>query len=93
MDHKELIRQLRAEADSIRESDRNAWAAGYEQAATAIETLLEEREAASRYIPRGCSTCQWWEAGHCTIANKAAKCGLEFRELWKWRGPQKGETK
>lgn len=46
MDYKELIRMLRQEARAIRENQIGSWAVGYEQAATAIETLLAEREAA-----------------------------------------------
>lgn len=42
MDYKELIRQLRAEADAVVSCNLDAWADGYNKAADAIETLLEQ---------------------------------------------------
>lgn len=49
-DYKELIEQFRKEAQAIRENNMVGWAAGFEKAADAIETLLKEREAVVKMI-------------------------------------------
>lgn len=82
MDYKELIRILRDE-------DRGDVLDWVDDAADAIETLMEERDAAVEYIPRNCQTCKWWDIDKgCTAPDDMGQC-LDLREAWQWRGPQK----
>lgn len=81
MDYKELINKLRYSrvcSDDIAE------------AATAIETLLAERDAAMKFIPKVCSACKHWDAGECNAPIAGGECVFNLRQAWQWRGPQKG---
>ena len=90
MDYKELIERLEYQAASIR--DRNI----FRDAATAIETLLAEREAAVKDIERCCATCKHFLIFHngCTpdydCDNPECKNISGVNAGWQWRGPQKG---
>lgn len=86
MDCKELIEQLRDE--------NNCNVLDYiEDAATAIETLLAERDAAVEIISSGgkrCRACVYNDRGihdfpccHCRETGG-------MTDYWEWRGPQKG---
>lgn len=111
MDYKELIEQHRSLA--------NRWENGEQlllngelrlqdalrDAATAIETLLEERDAAVEDLRGMCWCCThgkpWDAAGplsKMTGCEQLSKIGVLARGggkckclYWKWRGPQKGE--
>lgn len=85
MDYKELIDALRTSAEC---GDFTFANENYINAATAIETLLAERDAAVKYIPRSCQTCKWWDIENgCTAPDDMGQC-LDLREVWQWRGPQ-----
>lgn len=87
MDYKELIEQLRnAFPKDGYELERSVC----ESAADAIETLLAERDAAVKYIPKVCSTCEYWDAGGCNAPIAGGECAFDLRQAWQWRGPQKG---
>lgn len=87
MDYKELIKELRFLSKFVPEQicDDNGKDA-LEKAADAIETLLKERDAAIKDIPRECSYCKYWEND--TIEQPCYdcwhSCGPE--KNWKWRG-------
>lgn len=96
MDYKELIGWLRRTVEYGDEEPREyctnrcGRCEHCDQAATAIETLLAERDAAVKYIPRSCQTCKWWDIENgCVAPDNMGEC-LDLRELWQWRGPQKG---
>lgn len=74
MDYKELIKKLR-EKDGCR--------CECLRAATAIETLLAERDAAVEELRGECRVCE--HRGECLFNDQ---CGNGSN--WQWRGPQKG---
>ena len=80
MDYKELIDELRMVASwNISDCyDCNQCV----KAATAIETLLAERNAAVADVQKNCNTCCWWHDG------LYGGCDFSVRQAWKWRGPQ-----
>lgn len=80
MDYKELIRRLRASnRDAIVSSD---------EAATAIETLLAERDAAVEQIRGECYHCA--NVRKCYSGGEMMRdCARNNRRNWQWRGPQK----
>ena len=88
MDYKELIEKLRNKCGCNCECL---------QAATAIETLLAERDAAvnllhgacyacinkeTHYYKEPCSLCKWGGMRHTVPIAK-------LQDSWKWRGPKK----
>lgn len=89
MDYKELIAQLR------RFSAYYPVTGPIEgKAADAIETLLAERDAAMKYIPKTCYTCAHWVDGDCSFSlekllEQFGGCDYKVRQAWLWRGPQK----
>ena len=103
MDYKELIEELRMVAswDGVC-CDCNHCI----DAATAIETLLAERDAAVEDLRGMCWCCvhgkPWDEAGplsKMTGCEKLSKIGVLARGggkckclYWEWRGPQKGKN-
>lgn len=88
MGYKELIKNLRVEGWFQEEKfGRNTLSDELSKAATAIETLLAERDAAEKYIPRICQTCKWWDVDEGCIAPAHMGECLDLRELWQWRGP------
>lgn len=86
MDYKEMIEKLRniccvyADGGVIR-------ASFCKDIATAIETLLAERDAAVSDIQRDCITCAHYESNN----SKHIPCefmeACRFAEHWEWRGP------
>lgn len=85
MDYKELIEQLKRTSPLHGTWLRERML----EAAAAIETLLEERDAAMKYIPKVCSTCEHWDAGGCNAPITGGECAFDLRQAWQWRGPQK----
>lgn len=82
MDCKELIEQLRDE--------NNCNVLDYiEDAATAIETLLAERDAAVEDLKGRCGVCKHRRV--CLVDEQHRNgCAVSNRGHWEWRGPQKG---
>lgn len=87
MDYKELIEQLR--------NDSNCGILNYiEDAATAIETLLAERDAAIKDMKRVAERSM---QKHCYLCKHAAECAPNVRDKrrcyygdgFEWRGPKK----
>ena len=89
MDYKNLIEQLR---NVFQKDGYELEQSVCESAASAIETLLMERDAAVKYIPKVCYTCKHWNAGGCNAPITGGKCEFNLRQAWQWRGPQKGES-
>lgn len=83
MDYKELIKKLR-EKDGCRGECL--------QAATAIETLLAERDAAVKELHGRCSKCKHFSSG--LLEFPCTDCRFErgTSDHWEWRGPQKGSA-
>lgn len=81
MDYKELIKKLR-EKDGCR--------CECLQAATAIEPLLAERDAAVKELHGRCSKCKHFSSG--LLEFPCTDCRFErgTSDHWEWRGPQKG---
>lgn len=84
MDYKELISKLRKKDGCNCECL---------DAATAIETLLAERDAAVedlRFVS-DCTSCKYYPFdGSC---DACLECSCENENVaWEWRGPQKGEA-
>lgn len=77
MDYEKLIKRLRKYADF------GAKLVVCEDAATAIETLLAERDAAVEELRGECRVCE--HRGECLFNDQ---CGNGSN--WQWRGPQKG---
>lgn len=74
MDYKELIRRL----DNCGEFDGDL----LDDAATAIETLLAERDAAVEEIETGCDNCKYLDVD--TKEEPCASCDAKCSK-WKWR--------
>lgn len=93
MDYKELIEQLK---------HCKSYKPKYElqrtmiEAATAIETLLAERDAAVKDLRNGsmqrCRSCAHQECGVKDFPCFSCKDTGGFSDYWEWRGPTKGET-
>lgn len=88
MDYKELIEELRFLSGHVPEEmcDDDGKDA-LKKAATAIDTLLVEREAAMKYIPKTCYTCKNWELGGCNAPLSRGDCTFDLRKAWEWRVP------
>lgn len=99
MDYKELIETYRSYADRWERGEQILLAGEMRlqntmrDAADAIETLLEERDAAMEYLRafRMYSACKNSEG------NKKDRKPCIFGSIctgqyWEWRGPQKGEN-
>ena len=87
MDCKELIEQLK---------HCKSYKPKYElqrtmlEAATAIETLLAERDAAVEDLKGMCGVCK--HRGVCLFDEQhRIGCAVSNRGHWEWRGPQKGD--
>lgn len=87
MNYKELITKFRQEADCIRRNQLASWAAGFDLAADAIETLLAERDAAVEIISRGekrCRACIYDDHGiHDFPCCKCRETG-GITDYWEW---------
>ena len=61
-------------------------------AATAIETLLAERDAAVKELHGRCSKCKHFSSG--LLEFPCTDCRFErgTSDHWEWRGPQKGSA-
>ena len=83
MDYKELIERLRHTTCS------GCMAGTMRDAATAIETLLEERDAAISEIQKDCSKCTYW--GRLKTESPCRECWYSSgqEKNWRWRGNQK----
>lgn len=87
MDYKELIERLKKQG-SITTCKTRTICNDCSDAATAIETLLAEREAAVEYIPKNCNTCRYWYDGGCVAPLELfGGCDFGVRQAWQWRGP------
>lgn len=86
MDYEKLIKRLRKYADF------GAKLVVCEDAATAIETLLAERDAAVKELHGRCSKCKHFSSG--LLEFPCTDCRFErgTSDHWEWRGPQKGGT-
>lgn len=87
MDYKELIEQLK---------HCKSYKPKYElqrtmlEAATAIETLLAERDAAVEDLKGRCGVCKHRRV--CLFDEQhRIGCAVSNRGHWEWRGPQKGD--
>lgn len=90
MDYKELIKKVRMVEAGLLEDNAQKCATVCHDAATAIETLLEERDALMKDVVR-CDTCI--HAKECYFNElRRADCTQSNRGHWKWRGPAKGDT-
>ncbi len=88
MDYKELIDELRMVASwNISDCyDCNQCV----KAATAIETLSAERDAAVEDLKGRCGVCK--HRGVCLFDEQhRIGCAVSNRGHWQWRGPQKGD--
>lgn len=83
MDYKELIELLREK--------NNCDVLDYvDDAATAIETLLEERDAAVEDLKGRCGVCK--HRGVCLFDEQhRIGCAVSNGGHWEWCGPQKGD--
>lgn len=94
MDYKEFIKTLRDEALFQRSRfGRDLIATELESAATAIETLLAERDAAVEELSRRPhhSTCKYGE--NCDYISAITGFPDCYScDKWEWRGPQKGDN-
>lgn len=89
MDYKELIKQFRDESTFQRDRfSRFVLADELEAAATAIETLLAEREAAIEDLRLiGCEACKYQRLE--AFKSPCCECietGSQS-DFWEWRGP------
>lgn len=86
MDYEKLIKRLRKYADF------GAKLVVCEDAATAIETLLAERDAAVKELHGRCSKCKHFSSG--ILEFPCTDCRFErgTSDHWEWRGPQKGSA-
>ena len=104
MDYKAMISARRREAAYLRESrGQHTLATEFEEDATAIETLLSERDAAVEDLRGNCWCCAngkpWEKAGplskmtcceHLKEWGAVATSGKACKcQHWQWRGPQK----
>lgn len=64
MNYKELIEKLRKYM-CLAPGGRTVHSPILDVAADVIETLLAERDAAMKHIPKTCYTCRWWHDGGC----------------------------
>lgn len=96
MDYKELIEELHFLSGHVPEQMCDDDGKDpLERAATAIETLLAERDAAVEIISSGgkrCRACVYNDRGihdfpccHCRETGG-------MTDYWEWRGPQKGDV-
>lgn len=98
MDYKELIERMRR-VDCVYANGGVLQAAIAKEAATAIETLLAERDAAIEMLRGECRACKhnvgWHNVGKCCTCTHETAGPLIPKEQcddnWKWRGPQKGD--
>lgn len=92
MDYKELIENLREKAEM--ELCKNVFVSfALSDAATAIETLLAEKEAAMEDLrKKRCDFCKYDD--RLATEYPCSICGDTGRmsDKWEWRGPQKGEN-
>lgn len=91
MDYKELIKKLREQNQSLTAYNDLELAHCLEDAATAIETLLAERDAAVEDLTlcASCATCKYNEVS--ASDSPCAKCRkIKYKENlnWEWRGSQ-----
>lgn len=87
MDYKEMIEQLRKHHQSWAAYRDLELAHALEDAITAIETLLAEREAAVEEMHGRCSKCKHFSVG--ILDYPCADCRYECgaNDHWQWRGP------
>lgn len=86
MDYKELIDKLREDALYHKNNSNEPKAKYFEVIATAIETLLEEREALMKLVYGKCEVCI--NRRKCLFDDVArTKCALNKCCDWEWRGP------
>lgn len=96
MDYKELIEELRFLSGHVPEDMCDDGKDALEKAATAIETLLAERDAALKYVPHNCQTCKWWKVvkpgmACCTAPKELGHCYLGKGKAWEWIGTTETE--
>lgn len=97
MDYKELIDKLREDSMYHKNNSNDAKAKYFEVIATAIETLLAERDTAVGMLRGECHACKhnvgWHNVGKCrtciheTAAAIIPKCQCD--DNWEWHGLQK----
>lgn len=88
MDYKELIEQLKSAAPL-----HGTWLRERMLDATeAIETLMEERDAAVKHLSNGdcrCQSCVYYDRTLHNFPCKNCKENSGTVDYWQWRGPQK----
>lgn len=85
MDFKELIDRLRGFIYWSEEHYHYIHPVIFDEAATAIETLLAEREALMEQIRGKCDLCE--NRRKCLFdANERQVCAVNRRSKWKWCG-------
>lgn len=89
MDYKELIDILRKTASCY---DYNCYGSCYEcyhciSAATAIETLLAERDSLLKTSYGRCELCTNWQECQADAETRVG-CQINRCHNWKWHGPQ-----
>lgn len=83
MEYKELI-------DVLRNQELRVVLEYIDDAATAIETLLAERNAAIKSLHGRCGECKHHESGTSRFPCDACSIrGTGLIDRWQWRGPQK----
>lgn len=87
MDYKELIENLKKVTAGLQEDDAPKCAAVCEEAATAIETLLAEREAAIEMLNGMCHACKHSERDFGDDLCRYCYEGGGMSDNWQWRGP------
>lgn len=96
-DYKELIDELRSEAENMRECRHDPWTADdYDKAAAAIEQLVRERDAAVKDIGWNCIKCKHYDKAspNYGYTEECENCGTypwfddEAESKWEWRGVQ-----
>lgn len=94
MNYKVLIKNLRQEASFQNgRFGRGILASELENAASAIENLLKELEAAIKLIPHSCQTCKWRDSkssriGSCNAPDGFEACYSGNGNAWEWRGAE-----
>lgn len=91
VDYKELIERLKRQG-SVTTYKEKTICGDCKDAATAIETLLEERDAAAEELHGRCSLCKYFHTGPLELPCTDCKFESGTSDRWEWRGPKKGDA-
>lgn len=89
MDYKELLNRLHEHSQSLAAYNDQSLSYTLEDAVSAIETILAERDAAFEDLKGRCDICKHRRV--CIFDEQhRIGCANSKRAQWQWRGPQKG---